>query len=82
MLEKPLLFIAQAFSFLITLFSRTQSVRPHLVASSPSLCRYFVTYGALCHSIGHQVLPTQPLPTEAEGFPRGGKCFDHVALFT
>ena len=32
-----------------------------------------VIYGTPCHRIGHEVLPTQPLPREAEVFPRGGK---------
>ena len=32
-----------------------------------------VTYGVPCHSIGHEALPTQPLPREAEDFPRGDK---------
>ena len=26
------------------------------------------------YSIGHQGIPTQRLPMEAEDFPRGGKC--------
>ena len=48
----------------------TQSVRPPLV-TYPSLCSTCVTYRTLCHAIGHQVLPTQPLP-------RGDKYFKHV----
>ena len=32
-----------------------------------------VTYKTPCQSIGHQVLPTQPLPKQAEDFPRGSK---------
>ena len=36
----------------------------------------------LCHAIGHQVLPTQLLPREAEDFPRGDKYFNHVSLLT
>ena len=28
----------------------------------------WVSYGTPCHSIAHQVLPTQPLPREAEDF--------------
>ena len=53
-------------------FSQTQSVRPYLVPFL-SLCSTYLTYGMPCHSIGHQALPTQPLPGEAEDFHRGGK---------
>ena len=42
----------------------------------PSLCSPTVTYGILCHAIGHQVLPTpqvlpipQVLPTPASVIP-------------
>ena len=35
----------------------------------PSLCSTCVTYRTLCHAIGHQVLPTQPLPKGSGGFP-------------
>ena len=55
----------------------TQSVRLPLV-TYPSLCSTCVTYRMLCHTIGHQVLPTQPLPREVEDFPRGDKHFKHV----
>ena len=55
----------------------TQSVRLPLV-TYPSLCSTCVTYRTLCHAIGHQVLPTQPLPREVEDFPRGDKYFKHV----
>ena len=55
----------------------TQSVRLPLV-TYPSLCSTCVTYRTLCNAIGHQVLPTQPLPREVEDFPRGGKHFKHV----
>ena len=48
-----------------------QSVRLPLV-TYPSLCSTCVTYRTPCHAIGHQVLSTQPLPREAEDFPRGG----------
>ena len=59
----------------------TQSVRLPLVTylSLSSTC---VTYRTPCHSIGHQVLPTQPLPREAEDFPRGGNHSEHVPLLT
>ena len=43
-----------------------------------SLCSTCVTYGKSCRAIGHQVLPTQPLPREAEDFPRGERHFKHV----
>ena len=55
----------------------TQSVRPPLV-TYPSLCSTCVTYRTLFHAIGHQVLPTQPLPREVEDFSRGDKHFKHV----
>ena len=55
----------------------TQSVKLPLV-TYPSLCSTCVTYRTLCHAIGHQVLPTQPLPREVEDFPRGDKYFKHV----
>ena len=59
----------------------TQSVRLPMV-TYPSLRSPCVTYKTLCHAIGHQVLPTQPLPREAEDFPRGGNHFKHVPLPT
>ena len=59
----------------------TQLVRLLLV-TYPSLCSTCVTYRTPCHAIGHQVLPTQPLPREAEDFPRGDKYFKHVPLLT
>ena len=59
----------------------TQSLRLPLVTYA-SLCSTCVTYRTLCHSIGRQVLPTQPLPKEAQDFPRRNKHFKHVALVT
>ena len=59
----------------------TLSVRLPLV-TYPSLCSNCVTYRTQCHSIGHQVLPIQPLPREAEEFTRGGKHSYHVPLLT
>ena len=38
-----------------------QSVRLPLV-TYPWLCSTYMTYGTLCHAIGHQVLLIQPLP--------------------
>ena len=59
----------------------TQSVRLPLV-TYPSLCSICATYRMPCHVIGHQVLPTQPLPREAEDFPRGGSHPKHMPLLT
>ena len=59
----------------------TQSVRLPLV-TYPPLCSTCVTYRTLCHAIGHQMLPTQPLPREAEDFPRGDQYFKHVPPLT
>ena len=79
MLEQPLLFTGcSSIPFFTTL---SLSVRSHLVAST-SLCSPCVTYGTLCHAIGHQVLPTQPLRRETEDLPSGGKYFNHVPLLT
>ena len=66
------------FWFTLTL---TQSVRLPMV-TYPSLCSSFVTYETLCHAIGRQVLPTQPLPREAEDLPRGDRHFKHVPPLT
>ena len=52
------------------------------ISPYPSLCSTCVTYRTPCHAIGHQVLPTQPLPREAEDFPRGDKHFKHVPPLT
>ena len=79
MLEKPLSLLA--FSFLIYPLPLTQLVRlPGITYHLPwSAC---VTYRALCHAIGHQVLTTQLLHRGAEDVPRGGKYFNHVPLLT
>ena len=55
------LLAAQVSRFLITPLSRTQSVRPHLVAST-SPCSPSVICGKPCYVIRHQVLPIQPFP--------------------
>ena len=73
--------IVQASCFLIHRPFPTQSVRLPLV-TYPSLCSTIMTYRTPCHVSGHQVLPTQPLPREAEDFPRGGKHSKHVPLLT
>ena len=67
--------------FLIHLPIPTHSVRPPLVTYT-SLCSTYVTYRTPCHAINHQVLPTQPLPKEAEDFPRGDKYFKCVPPLT
>ena len=59
----------------------TPSVRLPLV-TYPSLCSTCVTYRMLCHAISHKVLPTQPLPGEAEDCPRGDNHPKHVPLLT
>ena len=66
------------FWFTLTL---TQSVRLLMVAY-PSLCSICVTYRTLCCAIGHKVLPNQPLPREAEDFPRSDNHSNHVPLPT
>ena len=59
----------------------THSVRLTLV-TYPSLCSICGTYMTPFHSHGHQVLPTQSQPREAEDFPRGGNHSEHVPLLT
>ena len=57
MLRQPLTYWLRkhpVFWFTLTL---TQSVRLPMV-TYPSLCSPCVTYGTLCHAIGHQMLPT------------------------
>ena len=67
--------------FWFTSLFATQSVRLPLVTYL-SLCSTCITYRTPCHSIGHQMLPTQTLPREAEDFPRGGNHSKHVSLLT
>ena len=64
--------------YLLATKAPTQSVRLPLI-TFPSLCSTCMTYGTPCHSIGHQVLPTQPLE---EDFPSGNRYFRHVSLLT
>ena len=66
---------AQVSNFLIHPLSRTQLVTRHLVASTS-------LYNPCVRAIGLQVLPTQPLPREAEDLPKGGKYFNYVPLLT
>ena len=58
-----------------------QSITLPLV-TYPLLCSTSVTCKMTCLSIGHQVLPTQPLAREAGNFPRGSKHSTHVPLLT
>ena len=76
-----LFLIVQASSLLIHSPFPTQSVRLPLV-TYPSLCSTCVTYRTPCHASGHQVLPIQPLLSEAEDFRWGEKYFKHVPLLT
>ena len=71
---------AQASSFFIHPFylnTVSQATGGNLQLTLQLLC---VTYGTPCRDIGHKVLPTQPLPREAEEFPRGDKYLKHVPL--
>ena len=77
----PTFLNVQASSFFIHPPFPTQSVRLHLV-TYPSLCSTCVTYRMPCHAIGHLAFPTQPLPMEAEGFPRGDNHSKHMPLLT
>ena len=47
-----------------------------------SLYSTCMAYRKPCHSIGHQVFPIQPLPREAEDFPKADKHFKHEPLLT
>ena len=76
-----LFLIVQASSFLIHSLSLTQSVRLPL-GTYHSLCSTCVSYRTPCHASGHQVLPTQSLPREVEGFLRGERYFKHVPPLT
>ena len=75
------LLAAQESSFSIHFLSLTQLVRAPLVPYDllSSTC---MTYRTSYHSIGHQVLSTQPLPREAQDFPRGRKYPKDVPLLT
>ena len=73
--------LSRCSSFSIQSLSLTQLVRPPLVPYHllSSTC---MTYRTSYHSIGHQVLSTQPLPREAQDFPRGRKYPKDVPLLT
>ena len=62
-------------------FLPTQWSRPPLITYS-SLCSTCMSYRTTCHPTGHQVLPTQPVPREAEDFRRGGMHSKHMSLLT
>ena len=66
--------IVQASSFFIHSPFLTQSIKLPLV-TYPSLFSTFVTYGTLCYGSGHQMLSMQPLPREAEDFPKRWQAF-------
>ena len=51
----------------------------YLLSFPPSLCRFFMIYRTTCHSIGHQLLPTQYIFGEAEYFQKGGHIPNLVA---
>ena len=57
------------FEQVVILLTTKQLVRPPLV-TYPSLCSTCVTYGTLCHAIGHQLPPTQPCYRECYRFER------------
>ena len=64
--------LPQASSFSHFRLSQTQSIRTPLVPYHLLYCTC-VTYRMQRHVIGHDVLPTKPLPRDAEGFPRDRK---------
>ena len=69
-----------ASSFLIHLpFPNTVNLS---LVTYRSLYSNSVTYRTSGRAIGHQVLPTQPLPWEAKDFPRGERHFNHVPQLT
>ena len=80
MLEQPFTGCSsiQFFNSLISVFNffREPSLGNH------SLCGTCVTHTISCHSIGHQILPTQPLPRKEEDFSRGRKYPKDVPLLT
>ena len=49
---------------LVILLTLNNTVRPPLV-TYPSLCSTCMTYGTLCHAIGHQPLLTHPIMASA-----------------
>ena len=69
-------------SLIVSIFPLSPLVLYSLLFYYPSLGSPCVTYRMQCHSIGHQVLRTQPMPREAEDFSRGDKNFKHVPLLT
>ena len=82
MLRQPLLFVYWLPKHPVFWFTLTQSTYRLPMVTYPSLCKTCVTYRTLCHAIGHQVLPTQPLLREAEDFPTGDNHSKHMPLLT
>ena len=78
-LRQPLVFVNWLPKHPDFWFTLTQSGRLPMVTYS-SLCSTCVTYWTLYHTIGYQMLPTQPLPREEEDFPRGGDHSKHMHL--
>ena len=76
-----LLFLFMHPVFWFTSLFLTQWVRLLLV-TYPSVCSTYVTYRTPYHASGHQALSIQPLPREAEDFPRGSDHSKHVSLPT
>ena len=77
----PYFFLTGCLGIQFFIHSYANTARLPLV-TYPSLCSTCVTYRTPCHAIGHQVLPTQPIPRRAEDFPRGDKHFKYVPLLT
>ena len=50
------------------------------MATYPSLCSPCVTYRTLCHSIGHQVLPTTPCMTSLDALQDAMPCQRSLTL--
>ena len=73
MLEQPLDFTGcssiQFFNLPPSPNTVSEASRIYLPLNMQRLCDLQV----LCHTTGHQVLPTDPLPRETEDFPRVGK---------
>ena len=82
MLEQPLDFTGcSSIQFFNSPLPLTELVRLPRVTYH-LLCDSCVTYGTLCHAIGHHVLPNQHLPREAEVFLRDCKYSNNVPLPT
>ena len=82
MTEQPLVFTGgSSIQFLIHCLLLTQLLRlPGITYHL--LCSNCISYRTACHSIGHQMLPTQLLHREEENFHRGGKYPTVMSLST